>query len=47
MLNAHFHENSRTSQVAFLDWLNTSPILTVPLFFTNIVACVMVGIKVW
>ncbi|KAI5825339.1 hypothetical protein K523DRAFT_323814, partial [Schizophyllum commune Tattone D] len=46
-VNAVVHENSRTSQVAFLDWLNTSPILTVPLFFTNIVACAMVGIKVW
>ncbi|KAL1752988.1 hypothetical protein FB107DRAFT_277140 [Schizophyllum commune] len=38
---------AKLTDVAFLDWLNTSPILTVPLFFTNIVACVMVGIKVW
>ncbi|KAI5887504.1 uncharacterized protein SCHCODRAFT_02638287 [Schizophyllum commune H4-8] len=38
---------AKLTDIAFLDWLNTSPILTVPLFFTNIVACVMVGIKVW
>ncbi|KAL1719344.1 hypothetical protein EV715DRAFT_290318 [Schizophyllum commune] len=38
---------AKLTDVAFLDWLNTSPILTVPLFFTNIVACVMVAIKVW